>query len=203
MKTFIYIDGENIFYQLVDVLVSEKRIKSRHDLKKIDLKWIIGEAIRLKETPKSIRYYGTKLRVVKDLGPAAEKRSLKMVQHKRAWGSWLQSQKIQYITAGNLKARMKGRVIVFQEKGVDVRLAVDLVQDACYSSKIHIVVVSSDSDLAPALHAARKQKQKVTYVAFSETINKGLAYTASQTLTFTREDILEAFDRVNIKGKKK
>ena len=198
MKTFMYVDGENIFYQLVDILIQAKRITKRDELIKFDMKWLLCEAVRLKDQPKTIRYYGTKLHLIKGMGKATEARSLRMIQHKRAWGSWLSSQKIIYVTAGNLKARQSGKTISFQEKGVDVRLAVDMVQDACYSGKTHLVLVSSDSDLTPAVSAARLQKQKVTYVAFSETINKGMAFTATQTLTFTRDDVIEAYDRANI-----
>lgn len=199
MKTFVYIDGENVFYQMVDILVKAGRIKKRDDLKRIDLQWLFCEAIDLNEKPRSLRYYGTKLRLVKDLGKPAYNKSLRMIQHKRAWGSWLHDQGIEFVTAGNLKPRQNGRAITFQEKGVDVRLAVDVVQDACYGHKLHVVVVSSDSDLVPAVRAVRQQKQKISYVAFSESINGALALTASQTLTFTRKKVIEAFDRVNKK----
>lgn len=196
----MYVDGENVFYQLVSVLLEEGKIKRWDELTKIDLKWLLCEAIRLKDKPKSIRYYGTRLRLVQGMGEAVYNKSLRMIQHKRAWGSWLHSQEIQFVTAGNLKARFQEKKVIFQEKGVDVRLAVDLVQDAFYASKVHLVIVSSDSDLVPAFQAALTHKQKVTYVAFAEAINEALTFNASQILTFTRDDILTAFEKVQ--GKK-
>lgn len=201
MKTFIYVDGENLFYQVVNVLVQEKKIRTRYELTKFDLRWLLCEAVRLKDKPKRIRYYGTRLHLVKDMGKAAYDKSLRMIQHKRAWGEWLHDQDIDFVTAGNLKPRQQGRSVNFQEKGVDVRLAVDLVQDAFYGTAMNLVVVSSDSDLVPALQAAKAHKQKITYVAFAETINKALTFNASQTLTFTRDDIITAFERAQKHGR--
>lgn len=201
MTTIVYIDGENIFYKLVEILSLAKRIKHRGDLKRIDLYWLLSEGIHLKDKT-AMRYYGTKLKVVKTESKEAEKKSLRMVQHKRAWGSWLRDQDIEFITAGNLKARRNGRAIIFEEKGVDVRIAVDIVREACQRKCHHAVIVSSDSDLIPAIQAARDEGVKVTYVAFAELINAGIALSVNQTLTFTRTQVIEAFDKVQ-KDKKR
>lgn len=195
--TNIYIDGENLFYQLVSVLVDAKLIKSRADLIKIDLNHLLSHSTKLVEKPKSTRYYGTKLHLVKDMGDKAYQTSLKMIQQKRAWGSWLSKQNIEFITAGNLKARQKGKNVIFQEKGVDVRIAVDMVQSAYEKKGLHYVVVSSDSDIIPALRVVAQKGHIITYVGFSEALNMAIVAHSQQTLTFTREDIIEAFNKVN------
>ena len=42
----IYIDGENLFYQLVDILTKEGLIKERTELLKIDLISLFIEAVK-------------------------------------------------------------------------------------------------------------------------------------------------------------
>ena len=60
-----------------------------------------------------------------------------------------------YVYRGRLRA--DGQDI--QEKGVDVSLALDLVQAAHQQSYDHAIIVSQDSDLAPAVALARQVAQ--------------------------------------------
>lgn len=54
----------------------------------------------------------------------------------------------------------------FKEKGVDVKLATDLLLGACQEAYDQAFVVSSDSDLVPAIEGAQKLGKIVTYVGF-------------------------------------
>lgn len=55
-----------------------------------------------------------------------------------------------------------------REKGVDVMLAVDLVIGAVDNLYDTAIVVSSDTDLIPALSYIRFRKKKVEYVGFAD-----------------------------------
>ena len=74
--------------------------------------------------------------------------------------------------AGYQELLKKGvKEIVFQrtrEKGIDVKLAIDLVVGAADNQYDTAVVVSSDGDLIPAIDWIRKrQNKKVEYIGFS------------------------------------
>ena len=59
-----------------------------------------------------------------------------------------------------------------REKGIDVKLAVDLIVGAIDNKYDTAIIVSSDSDLTPAMDWVRKRtKKKIEYIGFS-IINK-------------------------------
>lgn len=193
----IFIDGENLLYSLLSVLIPEKLVDERASLVKFDLISFFIEATKNNSKPIDIFYYGTKPHLVKDMGEEALEASTKMLEHKQAWGQWLEKQKILFITAGNLKARQKKEGVVFQEKGVDVRIAVDMVKLAYETKNMHFVIASSDSDIIPALRVVTEKGHKITYVAMTGSLNKAIAAHANNTVTFTRQDIINSYKKVN------
>ena len=56
---------------------------------------------------------------------------------------------------------------VFHEKGVDVEIAVDIVRGAYEDTYDTAILISSDTDLIPAIKVAREKGKKVEYVGFS------------------------------------
>ena len=78
---------------------------------------------------------------------------------------------------------------VFQEKGVDVHMAVDLVTGAYDDRYDTAVLVSSDTDLIPAVHSVRSKKKKVEYIGFAHRPSFGLMKNVSLTTTLRREDL--------------
>lgn len=63
---------------------------------------------------------------------------------------------------------------VYHEKGVDVEIAVDIVQYAYENIYDTAIVISSDTDLIPAIKIARKQHKKVEYIGFSNRPSFGM-----------------------------
>lgn len=62
-----------------------------------------------------------------------------------------------------------------REKGTDVKIAVELVVDAVDNKYDTAIVISSDTDLIPALEYVRKnKKKKVEYVGFSNAPSFGM-----------------------------
>jgi uncharacterized LabA/DUF88 family protein len=64
-------------------------------------------------------------------------------------------------TCGNLEMLENS-----SEKGVDVRIAVDMVLGAVNNEYDHAVLVSEDSDFVPAIQAVKSQKKMVEVVLF-------------------------------------
>lgn len=79
---------------------------------------------------------------------------------------------------------------VYREKGVDVRIATDVVRGALKDEYETCYVISSDSDILPAIEVAIDAGKKVVYVAFEGSIvSKALAINSSETKFITKSMI--------------
>ncbi len=199
-KTIVYIDGENTFFQLFDSLRRKRLVRYRDELVKFDMVGLIKEALRT-ENKIEFRYYGAKLKEV-DSDEELLKRTQKMIDHKRRWSGYLNSQGVDFVNAGNLKIRNKASAgeepdLTFVEKGIDVKLAVDMVEDAYNKKMDNAVVWSSDSDLQPAILATSNTGVKVTYLCHEERINDVLAGTSDETKTLNIDRIAKYFKSAN------
>lgn len=77
----------------------------------------------------------------------------------------------------------------YHEKGVDVQIAVDLLIGAYEDLYDTAILVSSDTDLIPALKKAREMKKKIEYVGFSHRPSYGLITHSNIRRLLTKEDI--------------
>lgn len=77
---------------------------------------------------------------------------------------------------------------VFQEKGVDVHIAVDLLTGAFENRYDTAVLVSSDTDLIPAIHGVRRKGKKIEYIGFAHRPSFGLIKNVDLTTTLRRDD---------------
>lgn len=77
----------------------------------------------------------------------------------------------------------------YHEKGVDVRMAVDIVAGAYLDKYDTAIVVSSDSDLIPAIMHARKGGKKIEYVGFAHKPTDDLKKNCDACLLLTKKDI--------------
>src|SRR3989344_5415610 len=103
------------------------------------------------------------------------------------------------VLAGNVRAQKIGNGLVFREKGVDVRIAVDLVSLACDRKLETAILCSSDSDLQPAIKEIKNRKTEVVYLGFENNPNKGLAYTANRTILLRNSEVLVSFAKMKKK----
>ena len=88
----------------------------------------------------------------------------------------------------------KGKIMYdggrIREKGVDVKLAIDLVIGAADDLYDTAIVVSSDTDLIPAIKYARFKKKNVEYVGFAGEPSFGMIRECSSQRLFAKEDLL-------------
>ncbi len=204
MDTLILIDGENLRHRLAEVLVRNRRIPNGQKLRKFDVRGFVQEIIPEVKEPE-IRYYGAK---VKMMGKQKTRRkTLAIIQQKRAWNSVLQQQRVQYVEAGSLQLRVDSSTSNSEyliEKGVDVSIAVDMMLSALKHRVKRIVLISSDADLLPAVRALKDDKgATVTYVAYEGFILPSLSQFSDKTRIFTDTQILKYFDKLhkNIEGR--
>ena len=79
---------------------------------------------------------------------------------------------------------------VFHEKGVDVNIAVDMLVAAYENLADTIYLVSSDTDLLPAVKKAQEKGKTVVYVGFSHKLSTAMVASCRETRTLTRDDLL-------------
>ncbi|HEY2003767.1 MAG TPA: NYN domain-containing protein [Candidatus Saccharimonadia bacterium] len=208
----VYVDGENFIHSLTDVLRRHKKIASRQDVKAFDIAGLCSEALGVRDP--EILYYTTKLREAEEEthGKEVADKSKEIIAWVAGWNTMLMEQGVTVVRAGHLKIREAfpcpecGHIRhVFQEKGVDVRLAVDIVQEAIApqadvgGEQVNMAVFSSDSDLIPAVHAVRAKGLRVKNLAPSEGLNLGLARSCGEWQLITDDQFLKAFTRAKRK----
>ncbi len=190
MRAQLFIDGENFIYKIEDSLVKQGVVKHKINVENINLKKLIELALPDITIEKS-NYYAAKLQFHKE-SPAKSK---ELILKQRILKTNLERQGFNFILAGNVRPQVvkvdgKSKTI-FKEKGVDVRLAVDLVALSCDKSIDLAILCSSDSDLQPAISEIRKRGIEVIYLGFENNPNKGLTYTTNRTILFRNSEILQ------------
>ena len=84
-----------------------------------------------------------------------------------------------------------------QEKGVDVGIAVDIVFDSLSGLVDEVILVSSDTDLLPAIRVAKALGVKVTYIGFSDKMTRAIIARADASEVIRNQEIIDAFDVYN------
>jgi len=88
-----------------------------------------------------------------------------------------------------------GRV---REKGTDVKIAVDLTVGAADDLYDAAIIISSDTDLIPAIKYVRYKKKKVEYVGFSHAPSLGIQKHADLSRLLTSEDVQRFLENKSI-----
>lgn len=78
---------------------------------------------------------------------------------------------------------------VYHEKGVDVNIAVDILVAAYENLCDRIILVSSDTDLLPAIKKAREKGKKIEYVGFAHQRSYALINLCSKYKLLTSKDL--------------
>ena len=190
-KTILYIDGENLKYYLKRVLKLQAT-REPYLLEKVDYQKLFLSALKgFKVSEK--RFYSAKLR--EQEGFLIKSREL--IQKQRALKSHLEEQGFTFIISGNVRKQLislKGKTkAIFKEKGVDVRIAVDLVSEACDRKTQTAILCSSDSDLQPAVYELKRRGVQIIYLGFEICPNKGLMYTTNRAILLRNSEVIEAY----------
>jgi len=192
MSTQLFIDGENLRHYIEDVL--EQNGHKDKNINDIDLPKLLNNVLkRIKITRRT--FYAAKLHVYQEY-PKYLKKSEDLVRRQRILKTELEKNGFDFVISGNVRA-FKVRVnhkeaIVFKEKGVDVRIAVDLVSSACDKKIDTAILCSSDSDLQPAVKEAGARGLEIVYLGFEINPNKGLMYTTNRSIIIRNSEILDA-----------
>ena len=198
-KSVLHIDGENLMHFIADVLIGNGLITHRRDVAAVDFRHLINGIIRDKDL--SARFYAAKAKMV-NITPALKTKTADIVSSQRKLRQVLREQDIDFINSGQLAIRKdnsstarRNQKWYLKEKGVDVRIAVDMVQQSRVFSTIYLA--SSDTDLLPAIKATRANGCKVVYVSSENRSIKAIRDNADKTLEIKDSEIIESFKRLS------
>jgi uncharacterized LabA/DUF88 family protein len=80
----------------------------------------------------------------------------------------------------------KGRI---REKGTDVKIAVDLIVGAMKNKYDIAIIVSSDTDLIPAIEEVKNLKKKIEYIGFSKAPSFGMIKKADESKLLSQKEL--------------
>lgn len=184
-KVVLFIDGENFLHKVRDVIKEEDIEKNKFDLALIDLNELLKLPLRGFKLSRKI-FYAARLHFYQD----TKRKSIELIKLQRKLRNELLKQGYEFIIAGNVRAQKVNNKIIFREKGVDVKIAVDMITLTCDKKLGTAILCSSDSDLQPAVRELKNRNIKVIYLGFETSPNKGLTYTADRTILLRNSEVI-------------
>ncbi len=189
MENILFIDGRNFIGKIESVFKSNG--KKDADLSQYNFIGLLNKVLSGVEVDRKL-FYISKL-VVHE---RTKEKSKELIEKQRNLINSLGEQGFDIIFAGRVRGNMgrcpKGHeVLVFKEKGVDVRLAVDMVTAACENKLKLAIVGSSDSDLQPAIRELKNRNIERIYLGFEDDPNRGLTFTTNRTILIRNSEVLE------------
>ena len=165
----IFIDGSNFYFKLKDLKLHQQ----------LDFDFTAFFQLLLGEAKLSqVTYYIGKVRT------DGTEKTQKLLTDQQKLFEYLKKHQIKYRLGYLLKS--KG---VMHEKGVDVQIAVDMLV-ATYEDKAErLLIVSSDTDLIPAIKKARQKGKQVEYIGFAHQPSWALMKECQTSKLLTREEI--------------
>lgn len=183
MATLLLVDGEN-FKAKIKVVFQLAGI-DRPAWHKYDFAGLFAHVLR-GTTVNNTRFYFGKLRY----DPDSPQKSAQLIEEQRVLKTHLEASGFEVVLEGQVRGQGEGRRKVFKEKGVDVRIAVDMVSGACDGQASELILASSDSDLQPAIREVTKRRVRCVYLGFELSPNKGLTYTTGRANLIRNAEVL-------------
>ena len=175
-RVAIFIDGSNLYFKL-RTLVPHKMDFIRYRYRDL--------ALSLLNSDERLSYIGYYVGGIRDTKRTKNhEKTLELLKNQQKLFEQLRYQQIDIVKGYLLERDGK-----YFEKGVDVRLAVDILTMA-QGKKYDIgIVVSSDTDLIPAIQAAQSYKRQIMYAGFEHQPSLALIRCADRSRLITRKEV--------------
>lgn len=188
MAIILIIDGENFKGKIKAVFYEAK--KERPIWHQYDFKGLFDKVLKDISVTRKVFYFAR----VKE-HPDSKEKSLELIEEQRLLKTHLEKNGFEVMLSGRVRGQMERvgskTALVFKEKGVDVKIAVDMVAAACDKIADEIILCSSDSDLQPAIKETIQRDVKCVYLGFESQPNKGIAYTTDRTILIRNSEVME------------
>lgn len=171
-RVFIIIDGNNFYHRLKETIQSEARLL---DFRYRDFADWLARGREIIQKKYYVGVVRAKLDDKKGQRMRSDQQKLFAKLRKDDWAL-----EYGYLLSADGK---------YHEKGVDVQIAVDILIGAYEDLYDTAVLVTSDTDLIPALAKAREKGKKVEYIGFSHKPSYGLITHSDVRRLLTKEDI--------------
>lgn len=169
-KCIILIDGSNFYFKLKDLKL--------HNLLNFDFSNFANTLSGKKDKVIQATYYVGKIKT------DGTERTQKLFNNQRKLLAHLKKHTYTYSLGYLMKTDGK-----YHEKGVDVNIAVDLLVATYENLCDRLILVSSDTDLLPAVIKAKEKGKTVEYVGFSHKPSVAMVANCSASRLLTKEDI--------------
>jgi uncharacterized LabA/DUF88 family protein len=191
MKTILFIDGRNFLDKITSILSPDPDKKESIDFSAYNFKGLIDKVLSGINVDRRIFYFGKLLK-----HPETLEKSEELIEKQREIKTHLENQGFEVVLAGRVRGHIercpKGHeILTFKEKGVDVRIATDMISSACDQELKTAVIGSSDSDLQPAIKELKKRGVERIYLGFEDSPNKGLTFTTNRTILIRNSEAVE------------
>jgi uncharacterized LabA/DUF88 family protein len=170
-RVAVYIDGSNLYYKLKNCEIKNITYFGYAALSQ----WLARERKIIAK-----RYY---IGVVRS--KEGDAKSKKMQESQVKLFNHLQSKKEKFNVQRGYLMKNDG---VFHEKGVDVKIAVDMLVGAYENLYDVAILVSSDTDLIPVIQKVKQLGKEVEYIGFSHKPSYGLIKNANETRLLTKNE---------------
>lgn len=171
-KVSIFIDGSNFYFKL-------KSLKLEN-LSRFDYRGFIEWLAR----GRSIVYAGYFIGVVR--AKPDDKKGQKMRRAQVNLFNFLKSKKQNFIINKGYLMENDG---IYHEKGVDVKIATDLLVGAYENLYDEAIVLSSDTDLIPAMQKIKQLGKKIEYIGFGHQPSLALQTFATLSRLLIKEEL--------------
>lgn len=169
-RVAIYIDGSNLYHKLKDLSIPST---SRFGYKEL-CSWLARDRIVV-----SSRYYIGVVRAKEndEKGQRLRREQQKLFSHLTKEG--LTIKRGYLMSAGG----------VYHEKGVDVQIAVDMLIGAYEDMYDTAILISSDTDLIPAIGKIKYMGKGIEYIGFAHKPSFGLQKYATLSRLLIKEEL--------------
>ena len=168
-RCIVLIDGSNFYFKLKDL--------GLHNLLQFDFSEFADFLARSNKIVSKKYYVG---RVRQDGTSHADK----LLASQQKLFESLKKHKMHYVLGYLLKSEG-----IYHEKGVDVNIAVDMLVATYEDICDRIILVSSDTDLEPAINKAKQKGKVVEYVGFSHKASVAMVRFCSESTLLRKEDL--------------
>lgn len=168
-RCIVLIDGSNFYFKLKNLQL--------HNLLSLDFSGFLSSLVDGSKLVGGTYYVGA-------VRTDGTKKTQTLFNNQRKLLAHLKKHKVSYSLGYLLKSDG-----IFHEKGVDVKLAVDVLVAAYEDVCDRIYLVSSDTDLLPAIKKAQEKGKKVEYVGFSHKPSVALVKNCDETTLLKKDDI--------------
>jgi len=191
MKKVLFVDFENFRKNAEAVFISkgkDKPLWHTYDFNGLFERVLNGTTID------EVIFYYAKIISYEE----TKEKSEKLIKERRLLKKSLENKGFRIVIAGRVRGFQETNTflgfsnkLVFKEKGVDVKIAIDMVVSIIDKSADTIILGSSDSDLQPAIDEVKKRGGRCVYLGFESSSNKGMAYNCGRAILIRDSEVLE------------